>query len=323
MNHKKRVLVTGANGFIGRRLCQKLQEEGSIVRAFLRREISGPWDEVVLGDLTAPSLPQGMMTGIDGLYHLAGKAHALAETVKEESQYETVNVAGTKALLKEAQNAKVGFFIFFSSVKSMGDGGDEVLTESCQIPPQTPYGISKLAAEKLVFSAEKIPHRVILRPTMVYGPDNPGNLEKMILAIKGGYFPPFPNITNHRSMLHVDDLVQAAILAANQKRAHNQIYIVSDGEGYSTRQLYIWMCAALQKQLPIWSVPLPILKLLAIVGDGIGFVQKKRFMFNSDALAKLTDSAIYSSEKIKKELGFKPKWNLKMALPLIVKSCIK
>ncbi|MBF0445537.1 MAG: NAD-dependent epimerase/dehydratase family protein [Magnetococcales bacterium] len=317
------MLVTGANGFIGRALSRQLQADGNIVRAFLRRESSGPWDQFILGDLRAPSLPQGCMDGVNGVFHLAGKAHALSETVGEESQYEEVNVGGTNALLNAATAAKVGFFVFFSSVKSMGDGGEELLSESCQLPPQTPYGKSKLAAEKLVLNAEQIPHCAILRPTMVYGPNNPGNLGKMILAINRGFFPPFPKIKNRRSMLHVDDLVQAAILAANNQNAHKQSYIVSDGEAYSTYQLYIWICAALQKQPPAWSIPLPILQGLAIIGDGIGVVTQKRFMFNSDALAKLTQSAIYSTDKIKKELGFTPKWILKKALPLIVKSCIK
>ena len=114
--------------------------------------------------------------------------------------------------------------------------------------------------------------------------------------------------------------MQAALLVAENPQAHKQVYIVTDGQAYSTRQIYEWICQALEKPIPNWSVPLPVLQGLAKIGDGIGGVRGKRFMFDSDALAKLTGSAAYSSAKIQRELGFAPKWTLDQALPAIVQS---
>lgn len=316
------VLVTGASGFIGHFLSTQLKRQGKRVRSFSFDETPGPWDESVVGDLASGSLPDGCMSGVDTVIHLAGKAHALSESPAEEAEYYKINTEGTRILLDAAAEANVQRFVFFSSVKASGEGGKTVLDEDCQLPPETPYGHSKLAAEELVLNST-IPHVSIIRPVMVYGPGNPGNLGRMISGINKGYFLPFPEIKNSRSMLHVEDVVQAALLAAFGPKANKQIYIVTDGQSYSTRQIYEWICQALDKSVPNWSVPLPVLQALARFGDGIGALRKKRFMFDTDALDKLTGSAVYSSAKIQKELSFSRKWTLDQALPAIVNSYLK
>ncbi len=318
----QRALVTGASGFIGRILCAQLQREGKTVYALLRKECQGPWDKSVTGDLASGSLPHGCMSGVDTVFHLAGKAHALTETVNEESGYQQINVKGTKLLLEAVKHAQVRCFTFFSSLSTMREAEDEIIDERDSPRPVTPYGRSKLDAENLVLNAT-IPHVTILRPALVYGPGNPGNLGRMISGVNKGFFPPFPRINNQRSMVHVEDVVQAALLAAENPEAHKQVYIVTDGQTYSTRQIYKWICQALGKPTPNWSVPLPVLQGLARIGDGIGTVRGKRFMFDSDALAKLTESAVYSSAKIQRELGFAPKWTLEQALPSIVQSYLQ
>ena len=319
----KHVLVTGASGFIGRVLCHHLQQRTVRVLGFMRQRCDGPWNEAIMRDLTSVLRLHESLSGVDTIFHLAGKAHALTENIEEASGYQKINVNGTKLLLEAAVNANVRRFIFFSSVKAKGEGGETVLDESCRMSPETPYGRSKLDAENLVLNAKEIPHVAVIRPSMVYGPGNPGNLGKMISGIKKGFFPPFPKINNQRSMVHVEDVVQAALLAAENPQAHKQVYIVTDGQAYSTRQIYEWICQALEKPIPNWSVPLPVLQGLARIGDGIGAVRRKRFMFDSDALAKLTGSAAYSSAKIQRELGFVPKWTLDQALPSIVQSYIQ
>ncbi|MEO5330760.1 MAG: NAD-dependent epimerase/dehydratase family protein [Magnetococcus sp. YQC-5] len=316
------VFVTGANGFIGQALCTNLKQRGLTVRALLRNNSSGPWHETLIGDLASKSIPYDCMSGVNTLFHLAGKVHALTETVEDVSGYQSINVEGTKLLLEAAERAKVQRFVYFSSVKAIGEGGTIILDENSRLPPETPYGRSKLEAENLVLNSS-IPHVTLLRPAMVYGPGNPGNLGRMISAIHKGFFPPFPKIDNHRSMVHVQDVVQAALLAAENAQAHRQVYILTDGQTYSTRQIYQWICQALDKPIPAWSVPLPVLQGLARIGDAIGAVRGKRFLFDSDALAKLTGSAAYSSAKIQTELGFAPQWTLEHALPIIVQSYIK
>ncbi len=322
MNGRKTVMVTGASGFIGRRLCSRLQEKGFKVRALMRNAASGPWDETVVADISTGPLPPKAMTEVSTVYHLAGKAHALAESPAEEESYRLINVEGTRRVYTAALAAGVGRFVFFSSIKAMGEGGDTPLDENCPLPPKTPYGRSKLAAEKLVLTTPGIAHVTVLRPTMVYGPGNPGNLGKMISAVNHGFFPPFPKIHNRRSMVHVDDLVESAILAATHPEARGETFIITDGNAYSTRQIYEWINMALGKNVPAWSVPLVVLKALGMIGDIIGTVRGERFIFDSDALEKLAGSAVYDSNKIVKELGFTPRRHLREALPSIVKSCI-
>lgn len=310
-------LVTGASGFIGRVLCQQLKDKGVRVRALIRHEEQGPWDEVVTGDLM-DSLPREALNGVDSIFHLAGKAHALGETRQDEVNYHAINTDGTHKLLEAARAEGVRRFVFFSSVKVMGEGGLECLDESADVLPETPYGRSKLEAERLVLELGYVPHPVVLRLSMVYGPSRKGNLPRMIEAVTKGRFPPFTEVGNQRSMVHVADVVQAALLAAEEPAAVGQTYIVTDGQACSTRQMYEWICEALGKPVPAWTIPMGLLIVLAKLGDVIGRVRGRRFMLDSDALDKLTGSACYSSVKIQRELGFRPKGDLHSVLPEII-----
>jgi len=313
----KRVLVTGATGFIGRRLCEALKQRGAHVRALGRNKCDGPWDSFARVDLTR-EMPAGALAGVDTVFHLAGKAHALSETKQDESGYFRINADGTRRLLEVVRAAGVRRLVFFRSVKAMGEGGDACLDESAPCEPKTPYGKSKLAAERLVLEGGCVPEPTVLRLPMVYGPTRKGNLPRMIEAVAGGRFPPLPEVGNKRAMVHVDDVVAAATLAAECPEAAGQVYIVTDGQAYSTRQIYEWIRAALGKGMPCRHIPMSLLKALAKIGDGIGRVRGRRFMFDSDALEKLMGSAWYSSAKIEQELGFRPAHNLRESLPGIV-----
>ncbi len=315
----KMVLVTGATGFIGRRLCAALKEHGARqVRALGRQESDGPWDEFVAMDLTG-ELPSNALDGVDTVFHLAGKAHALSETRQDEDEYFQINTFATQRLLEFCRTVGVKTFVYFSSVKAVGDI-DGLMDESISVKPDTPYGRSKRASERLVMEGGYVPHPIVIRPSMVYGNTEKGNMPKMIRAVEAGRFPPLPEFNNKRSMVHVDDVVRAVLLAAESEVAAGQVYIVTDGEAYSTRQIYAWICEALNKSVPVWHVPVFVLKLLAKAGDLIGFIRGRRFTFDSDALKKLTGSACYSSVKIERELGFRAKRKLREALPEIIRS---
>ena len=278
----------------------------------------GPWNEVILFDLATQILPEDALAGVDTVFHLAGKAHALSETRQDEAEYFRINTEGTSTLLEAARNAGVRRFVFISSVKVIGEGGDVYQNETVTCRPETPYGKSKLAAERLVLEGGYVPEPVVLRLSMVYGPSRKGNLPRMIEAVAKGRFPSLPEVGNRRSMVHVEDVVQAARLAAEKPAAVGQTYIVTDGQACSTRQLYEWICEALDKPVPAWTIPIGLLKVLAKVGDGFGRARGRRFVFDSDALDKLIGSACYSSEKIERELGFRARQSLRSALPEIV-----
>ncbi len=314
MTQQKITLVTGANGFIGRNLCAFLQKQGRTVRALLRKDIEGPWDQVVVADLAKDELPLEYFKNVESIFHLAGKAHAVNEINSSQDSYNPVNVGGTKKLLEMAAKSNVKNFIFCSSIKAMGEGNIIPQTETDPAFPVTFYGKSKLDAERLVVKALGIPHTSAFRPAMVYGPNNPGNLDRMIKAISKGLFPPWPKMNNKRSMIHVEDVIAAALLCEGNEKANRQVYNVTDGEYYSTSDIVRWIRAELGLSEQKISTPLLILKLAAVFGDVLSFVVRKKMPLTTDNLEKLISSSAFSSNKIQNELGFKAKWNLQLAL---------
>ncbi|UCE88113.1 MAG: NAD-dependent epimerase/dehydratase family protein, partial [Pseudomonadota bacterium] len=159
---------------------------------------------------------------------------------------------------------------------------------------------------------------VVLRLPLVYGRDNKGNLPRMIAAIDRGRFPPLPDTANKRSMVHVDDVVQALMLAAERPEAVGRVYLLTDGQTYSTRQMYELICTALGREAPSWSVPLWLLRTGARTGDLLKTLGMRRFPVDSGMLEKLLGSAWYSSDRIVDELGYHPTWTLDTALPQMV-----
>jgi len=312
----KPVLVTGGSGFIGGYLCAALLDQGVDLH-LLGRSASNvqasfhPWEML-------DALDPAPLAGIDTVFHLAGKAHALVETSQDVAAYRRINTDATRCLLEACRAQGVRRFLYFSSVKAAGDVAG-VMDETVNARPDTPYGHSKQAAERLVLEGGYVPEPVVIRPAMVYGRTEKGNLPNMIRAVRSGRFPPLPEVHNRRSMVSVEDVVAAALLAADRPEAIGQTYIVTDGKGYSTRQMYEWICDALGKRPPSWSVPMGLLQMLAKVGDGIGAARGRRFMYDSEVLAKLCGSAHYSSAEIARELGFKARRNLHEALPGIVR----
>lgn len=314
----KEVLVTGANGFIGTRLCRLLTSHGYKIRILSHKRLDDN-SEAFQMDLASDNCPLGLCTGIEAIFHLAGKAHDLAENSEDVKHYFDINTEGTRKLLEAARQADVKQFIFFSSVKAVGNLENQLMDESVTAEADTPYGQSKFAAEQLVLFGGYVPKPVVIRPSMVYGKAEKGNLARMIRAIARGVFPPLPETQNLRSMVHVDDVARAALLAAENPNAAGQIYIVTDGHFYSTRQIYDWIRSALAKPSIGWSIPLGLLNGLAKTGDFISQILGRRFLFDSAALQKLTGSACYSSAKIEAELGFQPDYDLQQALPDIVR----
>jgi nucleoside-diphosphate-sugar epimerase/GT2 family glycosyltransferase len=317
------VLVTGGTGFIGGRLVDELLRQGARVRVLSRHpeRVREQWPGVkaVLGDLEDRGTLEGVCDGIHTLFHLASCAHMLDLPVDDSPRHRQVTEQGTQELLQQSREAGVQRFVFVSSVKAMGEESDDCQDETSEPRPETAYGIAKLHAEQavLAMAGSGDMQTMVLRLPMVYGPGNKGNLPRMIQAIRQGHFPPLPQVHNRRSMVHVDDVVQALLLSAVRPRAAGQVYIVTDGRAYSTADIYRLIAGNLDRPTPRWYVPMSMLQGAARLGDlllRLGIPVP----LHTVNLRKLLGSAWYSNRKISEELGFTPHHDLRRALPEMV-----
>ena len=293
-------LVTGSTGFIGSRLLGLLNTIECDVRLLARAEVNNY--ETVVCNLGQDRIPKHTLESIDTVFHLAGFAHDMQDPSKAKHLYHAVNIEVTVELARLAVVSGVKRFIFVSSVKAGGGlVSGKCINESDQNEPEGVYGKSKREAELklLKIGNESDMHVSIIRPSLVYGPEVKGNLQLMLTGIKKGWFPPLPETGNKRSMIHVDDLVRAILLVANDDRANGEIFIATDGTPHSSREIYNAMCSALGKSIPKWSVPKFLFDMISLINPRIKY-----------KLNKLLGDECYSSAKLE-ELGFKAQKTLK------------
>ena len=293
----ERFLISGASGFIGRLLVQAIN--GSI-RVLSRAKHSD--FETVICDLQSDVIPDDALYGMDTVFHLAGFTHDMRNASEVSDIYYKVNVSATVQLAELAVKAGVKKFVFVSSVKAGGSPDFEVCaSESDQGDPEGVYGKTKREAELklLKIGKESGMHVSIIRPSLVYGPNAKGNLQLMLSGIKKGWFTPLPETGNKRSMIHVDDLVRAILLVADDDRANREVFIATDGVPHSSREIYDAMCDVIGKTTPKWSVPKILFDIVSLLSPRIKY-----------KVDKLLGDECYSSEKLEK-LGFKAGKTLK------------
>ena len=300
------ILITGVTGFIGRKLSDRLSANGLHVIGAGRHLVDGSWDSFIQMDLASHE-HSFELDGVGTIFHLASKAHALSERQGDDSDYYDVIVGGTRSLVEAALESGVKRFVYISSVKAMGEGVsvssvDEPIDESLTPQPVTPYGKAKLEAEKIVLGSG-IEHVSVLRPVMVYGSGHKGNLVRMAEAIRARRFPPIKECGNRRSMVHVDDLVDACIAGAFTPKANREVFIVSGNRAPSTRELYDDLRREMGLSANNWSLSPYLLKVGALAGDFLGKVLGVRMPLDSDTFHKLTQSAWYSNDKSRILLG--------------------
>ena len=296
----KRFFVTGATGFIGQRLLLLLKSSEFEVLTLSRRPL--PNYKTVICDISSEKIPKDALTGIDTVIHLAGFTHDLRDDVQVEKLYRKVNVDATLQLAQLAVQQGVKNFVFVSSVKAGGSAiSGRYVTEEDQGVPEGIYGKTKREAELILLDIglQSGMQVSIVRPALVYGPGVKGNLRLMLSGIEKGWFPPLPKINNCLSIIHVDDLARVLLIVSDDYRTNGEIYIATDSETYSTREIYEALCALLGKTVPNWSVPKFVFDLLALINP------RKRYQ-----IEKLFGDGCYSSMKLE-SLGFSAKYNLK------------
>ncbi len=310
-------LISGASGFIGARLHRQLIDTGQACRLLSCRP-----DDVGSSVLNAPSALLLACSGIDCVFHCAGYAHAFSSCSDEDAvKHWQVNFVGTHNLVEAAGQAGVRKFVFLSSVKAMAEPGEMMVDEDFPGTPETAYGQAKRAAEAAVLEAGQRygMHVVNLRLAMVYGAGGQGNLERMGRLVVRGWFPPLPETGNHRSLVHVDDVLSAMTLAANDTRAAGKTFIVAHPEAVSGRALFDALRVA-QGMLPCrWAVPALLLQGLAKAGDALSTLVGRRLPFNSEVLARLLQSAWYSPACLQRELGWQARTTLAEGLNEMLK----
>ncbi len=317
------VLVTGVAGFLGSSLVKALGRSGNHVRALLHdasRSISFlPDIETVVADIQDSKVVREIAIGCGVIVHLAAKAHAIEDSGAAED-YEAVNVDGTKHILEAAVSPGVSSIVFVSSVKVFGEETRRCVDET-QVPdPQTAYSRSKWQAEQLVSEyAERYGLTAVsLRLPMVYGPTKKGNLYRMMEAIDQGRFPALPRLSAVRSLLHVENFVQAVLLCLRVPCFNRAAYIVTDTEPYCVTDIYDCLRAGLGKPHPRWRVPLWMLKSGARCGDGLRFIGGPQVPLTTEQLTKLIGCAWYSSAAIERELDYRATYSFEKAVPELI-----
>lgn len=286
-----KILITGIHGFVGSNLVEALYKEHTIYGM----DIFFPSKNGVKKTFRWEDLDHGDIPEVDAIIHLAGKAHDTKKQVKAD-EYFKINTDLTKKIYDYFVNHHIKKFIFFSSIKAAADyAGDNILTEDIHPTPHGPYGESKIAAEQYI--KEHISeHTYILRPCMIHGPGNKGNLNLLYHVVSKGIPWPLGNFENKRTFTSIDNLcfVIKGILKNN---IDSGIYNMNDDEAISTNELIDIICSTLGKKVHIWNIPKSLISMIAKIGDVV------HLPLNSERLEKLTENYISSNEKIKKALG--------------------
>lgn len=274
------ILLTGSSGFVGKNLTDYFDRNDHVYHPISKNNYNF-----------------NTSSQQNALIHLAGKAHDLKKT-SDPDEYYQVNTELTKKIYDAFLKSDAEVFITLSSVKAAADSVDGVLTEEHNPKPETHYGKSKLLAEEYIFS-KPVPtgKRVyILRPCMIHGPGNKGNLNLLFSVVKKGIPYPLAAFDNRRSFLSIDNLCFIIEKLISDASIPSGIYNVADDESLSTNEVIRIISEELNKKTKLWSVPKLVVKSIAKIGDIF------RLPLTTERLQKLTESYEVSNGKIKQSM---------------------
>ena len=286
-----KIAITGASGFVGSNLLPYLQNAGYTTIGVSRNPRE---NEISYEELTTET-----WNNANAIVHLAGKAHDLKKTLNDSEYYE-VNYELTEKLFDQFLVSNAQQFIYISSVKAVADSVDGILSEDEVPNPVTAYGKSKLMAENYILANMPLDKKVyILRPCMIHGAGNKGNLNLLYTIVKKGFPWPLAAFENQRSFLSIDNLCFVIQELLNRNDIASGIYNVADDASLSTNEL-IGLISKSQNKLPkTLAIPKKLISFLAKIGDIL------HLPLNSERLQKLTDSYIVSNQKIITAIGMR------------------
>ena len=296
-----KLLITGIHGFVGSNLVASLKNRHILYGL----DIVSPAKDGVEKTFSWSDLEKGNIPDVDAIIHLAGKAHD-TKNLSEAQVYFDINTGLTQKVYDYFLQSTAQKFIFFSSVKAAADVvlGD-VLTEEVVPAPVGPYGESKIKAEEYILeneerrmmNAEEKGKRVfILRPCMIHGPGNKGNLNLLYGVVNKGIPWPLGAFENKRTFTSIDNLCFVVGEMLNRE-LDGGIYHMADDEAMSTNELIEVMCEVMGRKARIWKINRNLMEAVATIGTWL------HLPLNRERLGKLTENYVVSNVKIKKALG--------------------
>jgi nucleoside-diphosphate-sugar epimerase len=303
-----KVLVTGATGFIGSRLCQTLRDRswevhGTVRSTSSRNRLPSGVQPIEIDSLTQP-FPPHRLHGIDAIAHLAARVHQMNDTAADPlAACRAINTHATLALARQAAQTGVRRFLYISSIKVNGEGQtttDSPYTERDAPNPRDPYAQSKWEAERQLhqLSQDTGLEVTILRPPLVYGPGVKANFDKLVRLVRSGIPLPLASANNTRSLIYVGNLIDAIATCLSHPAAAGQTFLVSDGEDLSTAELIRRLALALNTRDRLFPVPPQLLQRL---GQLTG---------KSATVDRLLGSLRIDSRKIRQTLDWTPPFSV-------------
>lgn len=330
-----KILVTGANGFVGAALCASVLKSGHSLRKVIRhsgeqnttsqiglKKESAESEVAFVQSIGCETEWQQALDSVDVVIHLAARVHVMSNHADDPlEEFRKVNAAGTERLARMAVAHGVKRFVYVSSIKVNGEetfpvryslspassqmGDKSTIFSEADIPtPQDPYGASKWEAEQILhyISRETGLEVVIVRPPLVYGAGVKGNFVQMLKVLNRGIPLPLASVENRRSLIYVENLADALILCATHPIAAGQTYLVSDGEDISTPELLRKLGVAMGHPARLFPCPPTLLKFSGRLFGKTGQVER------------LLGSLQVDSRKIRRELGWQPSFTLQQGL---------
>lgn len=321
------VLVTGATGFVGRYLCSLLVKNGYQVRGTYRNSLPVNFpcqvDWHKLDNIGIDTDWSKAIANVDYVVHLAALAHQLGPQGEGRfDEFMAINADGTRKLAEAIRaSATIKRLIFISSIGAVKSLSDEVITEQTGCEPDTDYGKSKLAAELALKESlhSSSVDWCILRPPLVYGPGNPGNMARLLKLISTGLPLPFAAIKNQRSFVFVGNLSAAIERCLWHPGASRRIFLVSDDISISTPDLLRLLATISNRSPRLFALPSTWLYCLGWIGDVISHFIKQPIGIDSYSISRLLGSLYVDSTVINKALNWQPPFTLENGIKTTLK----
>ncbi|HJQ22750.1 MAG TPA: NAD-dependent epimerase/dehydratase family protein [Blastocatellia bacterium] len=308
-NKQAVALVTGATGFVGSHVVDRLLEGGRTVRCLVRRSsnlryLKDPRIEFAYGGLDDETDWDAALAGVDTIYHVAGLTFA-----RRARDYFEVNQRGTERILGAAlkHREQIKKFVLVSSLAAIGPARDGTpIDEDAPPAPITPYGQSKLMGEEAVRAVGDLLPATIVRPPAVYGPRDYALLE-LFKAIGRGMMPMIGRYDKRVSLVHARDLAAGIILAGESERATGRAYFISSDEVYSMSELAARIAEMMGRRARQLAIPRPLAFGVALAAEGVAALTRKPPVINRDKVRDLSERCWGCSiERAKRELGYTP-----------------